>query len=142
MTSYADLSAVLCTRAKTIRGFGIINVEGGKRPVAAVALTFTDSRNSRRWPWPPCAMIPLRRIQTLQIGAVFWPLLCDAMKKDELMPHCCDTCRRSDISKTFYSLLGDENWLVEELDARGASAVIPPKANRKYQRDYDADAYK
>lgn len=36
----------------------------------------------------------------------------------------------------------DTNWLLEELDARGATAVIPPKANRKQQRGYDADAYK
>ena len=36
----------------------------------------------------------------------------------------------------------DANWLLEELDARGTTAVIPPKANRKHQRDYDADAYK
>ncbi|RJE78449.1 hypothetical protein DWB67_17675 [Paracoccus sp. JM45] len=36
----------------------------------------------------------------------------------------------------------DANWLLEELDARGASAVIPPKSNRKQQRNYDADAYK
>ena len=36
----------------------------------------------------------------------------------------------------------DANWLLEELDERGATAVIPPKSNRKHQRDYDADAYK
>ncbi len=36
----------------------------------------------------------------------------------------------------------DADWLLEELDERGATAVIPPKSNRKYQRDYDADAYK
>lgn len=36
----------------------------------------------------------------------------------------------------------DANWLLEELDARGTTAVIPPKANRKHQRDYDANAYK
>ena len=36
----------------------------------------------------------------------------------------------------------DTNWLLEELDERGATAVIPPKTNRKHQRDYDADAYK
>ncbi|UOA34084.1 hypothetical protein DSM110093_03919 (plasmid) [Sulfitobacter sp. DSM 110093] len=36
----------------------------------------------------------------------------------------------------------DANWLLEELDARGTTAVIPPKANRKHQRDNDADAYK
>ena len=27
----------------------------------------------------------------------------------------------------------DENWLLEELDERGATAVIPPKSNRKLQ---------
>ena len=31
---------------------------------------------------------------------------------------------------------------MDDLDARGATAVIPPKANRKHQRDYDAEAYK
>jgi transposase len=34
------------------------------------------------------------------------------------------------------------NWLLEDLDERGASAVIPPKASRKHQRYYDAEAYK
>ncbi|MBE0455409.1 MAG: transposase, partial [Roseovarius sp.] len=36
----------------------------------------------------------------------------------------------------------DANWLLEELDARGAAAVIPPKANRKQQRGYDTHAEK
>ncbi|SOE19031.1 transposase [Hoeflea halophila] len=36
----------------------------------------------------------------------------------------------------------DANWLLEELHERGASAVIPPKSNRKQQRDYDFEAYK
>ena len=36
----------------------------------------------------------------------------------------------------------DANWLLEELDTRGATAVIPPKSNRKHHRDYDADTYK
>ncbi len=47
---------------------------------------------------------------------------------------------------SFGALLADKafdaNWLLEELDERGATAVIPPKANRKQQRDYDADIYK
>jgi transposase len=47
---------------------------------------------------------------------------------------------------SFGALLADKafdaNWLLEELDARGATAVIPPKANRMHQRDYDATAYK
>ena len=47
---------------------------------------------------------------------------------------------------SFAALLADKafdaNWLLEELDARGAAAVIPPKANRKQQRDYDTHAYK
>lgn len=47
---------------------------------------------------------------------------------------------------SFGALLADKafdaNWLLEELDERGATAVIPPKANRKHQRDYDSDAYK
>lgn len=36
----------------------------------------------------------------------------------------------------------DADWLLEELDERGASAVIPPKSNRKHQRNYDKEAYK
>jgi transposase len=36
----------------------------------------------------------------------------------------------------------DANWLLEELDERGASAVIPPKSNRKQQRVYDTEACK
>lgn len=54
---------------------------------------------------------------------------------------------------SFGALLADKafdaNWLLEELDARGAAAVIPPaaavippKANRKQQRNYDTHAYK
>ena len=47
---------------------------------------------------------------------------------------------------SFEALLADKafdaNWLLEELDARGAAAVIPPKANRKQQRDYDTHACK
>ena len=36
----------------------------------------------------------------------------------------------------------DADWLLQNLDERGATAVIPPKANRKVQRDYDAHMYK
>lgn len=36
----------------------------------------------------------------------------------------------------------DADWLLEELDSRGASAIIPPKSNRKLLRDYDEHAYK
>lgn len=36
----------------------------------------------------------------------------------------------------------DADWLLAELDARGSSAIIPPKANRKLLRDYDKHAYK
>ena len=36
----------------------------------------------------------------------------------------------------------DANWLLEELDERGVRAVIPPKSNRKHQRDYDTEACK
>ena len=47
---------------------------------------------------------------------------------------------------SFGALLADKafdaNWLLEELDARGAVAVISPKANRTLQGDYDAQAYK
>lgn len=47
---------------------------------------------------------------------------------------------------SFGALLADKafdaNWLLEDLNDRGASAVIPPKSNRKHQRDYDEDVYK
>ena len=36
----------------------------------------------------------------------------------------------------------DADWLLQDLDERGATAVIPPKANRKVQRDYEAHMYK
>ena len=36
----------------------------------------------------------------------------------------------------------DANWLIDELDARGATAVIPLRENRHQQRDYDTHAYK
>ena len=45
---------------------------------------------------------------------------------------------------SFGALLADKafdaDWLLKELDERGATAVIPPKANRKHQRDYDKEA--
>ena len=47
---------------------------------------------------------------------------------------------------SFNALLADKafdaDWLLRDLDQRGATAVIPPKANRKIQRDYDAEVYK
>ena len=43
-------------------------------------------------------------------------------------PFCCN---RS-VDKAF-----DTNWLLADLDARGAMAVIPPKANWKIKRAYD-----
>ena len=46
----------------------------------------------------------------------------------------------------FGALLADKafdvDWLLQELDERGAIAVIPPKANRKMQRDYDTHMYR
>ena len=36
----------------------------------------------------------------------------------------------------------DADWLLAELDARGAVGIIPPKANRQVPRDYDKHAYK
>ena len=46
---------------------------------------------------------------------------------------------------SFNALLADKafdaDWLLQDLDKRGATAVIPPKANRKIQRDYDAEVY-
>lgn len=35
----------------------------------------------------------------------------------------------------------DANWLLKELDDRGATAVIPPKANRLVQRAFDKAMY-
>lgn len=47
---------------------------------------------------------------------------------------------------SFGALLADKafdaDWLLKDLDARGATAVIAPKANRKIQRDYDTHMYK
>ena len=47
---------------------------------------------------------------------------------------------------SFGALLADKafdaDWLLQELDERGASAVIPPKSNRKVQRDYYTHMYK
>ena len=46
----------------------------------------------------------------------------------------------------FGALLGDKafdaDWLRADLDARGAAAVIPPKANRRDPRCYDRELYK
>ncbi len=36
----------------------------------------------------------------------------------------------------------DADWLLQDLDERGATAVIPPKSNRKVQRDDDTHMYK
>ena len=36
----------------------------------------------------------------------------------------------------------DADWLLQDLDTRGATAIIPPKVNRKHQREYDAEVYK
>lgn len=35
----------------------------------------------------------------------------------------------------------DADWLVGQVEAAGAEAVIPPKANRLVQRAYDANLY-
>src|SRR3712207_2297248 len=46
----------------------------------------------------------------------------------------------------FDALLGDNafdvDWLRAELDARGAAAVIPPKANRKAEFAFDRAVYR
>ena len=43
-------------------------------------------------------------------------------------------------------LLGDKGYddpkLIELVEAKGMQAVIPPRANRKQQRDYDKHLYK
>ena len=45
----------------------------------------------------------------------------------------------------FNALLGDKafdvDWIRAELDARGAAAVIPPKASRKGRFDFDRGMY-
>ena len=47
---------------------------------------------------------------------------------------------------SFGALLADKafdaDWLLQDLDERGATAVIPPKSNRKVQRAYDTHMYK
>ena len=47
---------------------------------------------------------------------------------------------------SFGALLADKafdaDWLLKELDERGAAAVIPPKSNRREKRDYDTEMYK
>ena len=47
---------------------------------------------------------------------------------------------------TFGALLGDKafdaDWLRAELGARGAAAVIPPKANRKAAITFDREMYR
>ena len=47
---------------------------------------------------------------------------------------------------SFEALLADKafdaDWLLQDIDARGAAAVIPPKVNRMVQRDYDTEVYK
>jgi transposase len=43
-------------------------------------------------------------------------------------------------------LMGDKGYddtkLIEAVEAKGMQAVIPPRANRKQQRDYDTHLYK
>ena len=47
---------------------------------------------------------------------------------------------------SFDALLADKtfdaDWLLQDLDERGATAVIPPKTNSKLQLNYDAKRYK
>ena len=47
---------------------------------------------------------------------------------------------------SFGALLADKafdaDWLLQDINARGAIAVIPAKANHKVQRDYDIEIYK
>jgi len=44
------------------------------------------------------------------------------------------------------AVLADKGYdayaIVEHIEARGAKAVIPPKSNRKQQREYDRELYK
>ena len=47
---------------------------------------------------------------------------------------------------SFNALLADKafdaDWLLKDIDTRGATAVIPPKTNRKHQRSFDEEVYK
>lgn len=47
---------------------------------------------------------------------------------------------------SFDALLADKefdaDWFLQDLDERGATTVIPSKANSKIQRDYDTEVYK
>lgn len=47
---------------------------------------------------------------------------------------------------SFNALLADKefdaDWLLQDIGQRGATAVIPPKANRKISRIYDEEVYK
>ena len=47
---------------------------------------------------------------------------------------------------SFDALLADKafdaDWLLQDLDERGATVVSPPKTNRKLQRNCDAKVYK
>jgi transposase len=49
-------------------------------------------------------------------------------------------------NKEFDNLLDDKgydtNAILEKVESMGAQAVIPPKSNRKVQRDYDKEIYK
>jgi transposase len=48
--------------------------------------------------------------------------------------------------KEFENLLGDKGYdtdtIVEKVESKGAQVVIPPKSNRKEQREYDKEIYK
>ena len=74
------------------------------------------------------------------LGNLFWFLLLPGQAHD--MKGGAPLIR--DVS--FGALLADKafdaDWLLQDLDERGASAVIPPKSNRKVQRDYDTHMYK
>lgn len=55
---------------------------------------------------------------------------------DALLPHMA-----ADTLLTDKAFDADER-VIERLRAAGKSAVIPPKSNRKIQRDYDKEVYK
>lgn len=47
---------------------------------------------------------------------------------------------------SFGALLADKafdaDWLLSEINDRGATAVIPPKSNRKTRREFDRETYR
>ena len=61
---------------------------------------------------------------------------CDLDGADKLLPHLVADTLLADKANE-----ADER-VIERLEAKGKTAVIPPKRNRKQQREYDKELYK